>query len=70
MTNEDESIREYLTELTLQEKAFAENPDWEPTPFRAANGHKMIQRTPGQTWNAYCVPDCEACADGEPLPDW
>lgn len=34
-------------------------------PYIAANGHKMIQVTPGQWWNAHCTDDCRACQDGD-----
>lgn len=47
--------------------------------YRAANGHRMeyfesISRpgspARGHSWRAWCAKGCEACAEGEPLPDW
>jgi hypothetical protein len=47
--------------------------------YRAANGHKMQYHEdptrPGHAerdaaWSAWCADDCEACAEGDPLPDW
>lgn len=50
---------------------------------RAFNGHLMVYRVleleengrmTGETktsqWDAWCAPDCRACAGGESLPDW
>jgi hypothetical protein len=30
-------------------------------PYRAANGHMMIQTEPGRWWNSVCIDDCDAC---------
>jgi len=47
--------------------------------YRAANGHLMQYwedpKRPGKpdraaAWEAWCAPECGACADGDPLPDW
>lgn len=47
-------------------------------PYTAANGHTMrapivlLKSGKEQTVSAWakCMPDCEACACGEWLPDW
>lgn len=34
--------------------------DWQ-RPYRAFNGHTMVQTEPDRTWNAQCTDDCDAC---------
>jgi hypothetical protein len=43
---------------------------WTPTPYIAANGHKMVQTNPKTYWDAVCTDDCKACSESEERPDW
>lgn len=47
--------------------------------YRAANGHTMVyfartddpkRPAPGASFEAWCAPNCTACREGDPLPDW
>jgi hypothetical protein len=37
-----------------------DNEEWRK-PYRAVNGHTMVQRSPRSTWDAVCTADCAAC---------
>ncbi|GAA3751261.1 hypothetical protein [Micromonospora maritima] len=51
----------------------------ETTTAVAANGHLMVYRVVGRwpdgafrtsQWDAYCAPNCGACAEGYSRPNW
>ena len=47
-------------QVNIKDLVTVQNEEWQ-RPYRAVNGHTMVQTSPHSTWDAECTDDCAAC---------